>query len=116
LALGAALVLTGYGLVYSSRAFVPYEELLRPAWTRYHLPPHLGLALLLPAVLAAGFRQVAPPGGLTARQILAFVVLLVLLGWTQYPRGYASEMRDFVRLQREGLRQLDAVDRLCREA
>jgi hypothetical protein len=91
--LGAGLIFGSYWLIYSGRAFLGgYEEvgMFTPSWSRYHLQPQLGLALLLcgglPAWEGRWFR-LDPSGRLTRRQTRALALLLGVCFLIQAPRG-----------------------------
>jgi hypothetical protein len=91
--LGAGLIFGTYLLIYSGRAFLGgYDEvgMFTPSWSRYHLQPQLGLALLLcgglPAWEGRCFR-LDPSGRLTLRQTRALALLLGLCFLIQAPRG-----------------------------
>jgi hypothetical protein len=90
--LGAGLIFGSYLLIYSGRAMWNYDEvgMFTPSWSRYHLQPQLGLALLicggLPAWDGRWFRLDAS-GRLTPLQARALAWLLGLCFLIQAPRG-----------------------------
>lgn len=107
--LGLALILCNYILVYSARAQWTYEGVMtRPAWSRYHLLPHLGLVLIvcggLP-VLATG-PSLLPED---ARRLRRLVLLLFLVS---LPRSFFIIVPD-VPEQRGTLRKIEQVDARC---
>jgi hypothetical protein len=117
--LGAGLIFGSYLLIYSGRAFLGgYDEvgMFSPSWSRYHLQPQLGLALLicggLPAWEGRGFR-LDPSGRLTPRQGRALALLLALCFLVQAPRGllcyYAPNPR-----QAATLRLIERTNSICK--
>jgi hypothetical protein len=109
LLLGLGLVGCSYLLVYSARAFLPYEEMTGLAWTRYHLQPQLGLALFV----AGGLRRTAE-GTLTRRQVVWVAALIAVCFGMQLPRGVLGRFRPDAQ-QEELLRRIEEVDARCRE-
>jgi hypothetical protein len=113
---GIGLVLASYLLTYSARAnWMNDRNLSQPLWSRYHLLPQLGLAL----VLAGGLPRWGPQAGstLTRRQIGMLLGLVVGLFVIQLPRALwtDSDVGDEQwEAQQTVLRRIDAVDALCR--
>jgi hypothetical protein len=113
---GVGLIFTSYLLTYSARAlWMNDRNLSQPLWSRYHLLPQLGLAL----VVAGGLPRWGPQAGstLTRRQIGMLVGLVVGLFVIQLPRALwtDSDVGDEQwQAQQVVLRRIDAVDALCR--
>src|SRR5207237_3645672 len=103
LLVGAAAILSNYLLIYSARADWDYTRMC--GWGRYQVFAHLGLVLFL----ACG-----PPlwqAGLPSRSARAWRWGLALLLLTQLGRAFELS---YVPAQLEQLRQVDAVDAVCR--
>jgi hypothetical protein len=105
---GAALIVTGYLLIFTARAYFPYEGMHH--WGRYHLLAHLGLALLVCGGLPRRF--VARVNAAPVRRIdLGAACVLGALLLTQCPRalvvGY--DARQYL-----DLRRLETVEERCR--
>jgi hypothetical protein len=116
--LGLGLIVSSYLLVYSARADWTYEgRMNRPNWSRYHLQPQLGLALLIVGGLPrwAGRWGSAPGTGLTRRQAGALLGLVVVLFVTQLPRTLFTTWGDDAEQQQRVLRLIDETDARCRE-
>ncbi len=116
--LGWGLILAGYLLVYSARADWTYEgHMNRPNWSRYHLLPQLGLALFIVAALPswAGRWSLRSGTGLGPAPALALVGLACVLTLIQLPRTFWTDWTPADDEQGQVLRQVDEVDRLCRE-
>ena len=117
--LGAGLIFGSYLLIYSGRATWGYDEvaMYTATWSRYHLQPQLGLALLvcggLPAWEGRWFRLDAT-GRLTAGQARALALLLGVCLLIQAPRGVFGYYPDNPR-QAETLRRIERVSAVCRE-
>jgi hypothetical protein len=106
---GLGLIVGGYWLVYSGRAYFDYKGMHH--WGRYQLLPHLGLVLVVCAGLPRRFIDwlgAAPHWALD----LGAVCLLGLLLLTQWPRagaiGYEPQ-------QHADLERVEKVDARCRE-
>jgi hypothetical protein len=118
LPLGLGLVLGSYLLTYSARATWGYEGVMtETSWSRYHLLPQLGLALLVVGGLRGRqgrWFELDPGGRLTARQARGTAVLIGALLALQLPRGligyYSSDPR-----QAAVLRRVEVVDARCRQ-
>jgi hypothetical protein len=123
LILGLALIFGSYLLTYSARAHWNYEgQMNRPAWSRYHLLPHLGLTLFVVGGLPRwrdhwGLVE----GGLSRQQVIKIVGLMGVLLLLQLPRGIVSHWSVLVlpegvniRWQRplDSLAQGEALDRI----
>jgi hypothetical protein len=121
--LGLGCIVLSYVLVYSARSdgwyWVGGVSPLH-TWSRYHLFAQLGLALFLVAGLPrwqGKWLRLDPAGTLSRRQVYGLAVLVGVLFVTQAPRGvvgaryWTSEYAD----QQRVLRQIDAVDKRCRQ-
>jgi hypothetical protein len=114
--LGMGLVGSSYLLTYSARATWGYDGVMtQPGWTRYHLLPQLGLALLmaggLPGRVGRWFRLEA--GRLTQRQVGALALLIGLCFAVQLPRGLLCCIRQMPG-QADSLRRIEEMDARCR--
>ena len=102
LAVGVALILSSYWLIYSARAEWGYER--SATWGRYQLLSHLGLVL----IVAGGLPRLA--GRRWARlEVVAGLFALLLLA--QLPRAYV--IYEFPQ-QQAALQFIADVDRHCR--
>jgi MFS family permease len=116
--LGAGLIFGSYLLIYSGRAMWNYDEvgMFTPSWSRYHLQPQLGLALLicggLPAWDGRWFRLDAG-GRLTPRQTRALAWLLALCFLAQAPRGLLCYYTQNPR-QAATLRRIERTSAFCK--
>jgi hypothetical protein len=104
LRLGTALLLGSYWLTYSARASWPYEQYMTAlAWTRYHLLPQLGLALIvaggLPGRSGRWFMPLA--GGVTRSQSWGLGLLIVIC-WLVQLRGLILLLAVFLLVQVRG--------------
>jgi hypothetical protein len=111
LLLGLGLIGCNYLLVYSARAFIPYEEMTKINWTRYHLQPQLGLALFVAGGLA--FARRAGEDTLTRRQERAVTLLIAACFLVQLPRAVVGRFGPDPR-QDQLLFHLEEVDSRCR--
>jgi hypothetical protein len=110
--LGVGLIFAGYLLVYSARAEWGYEgRMNRPAWSRYHLLPQLGLALFV----AGGLARWDFGEGLTRRQVVAAAALVAVLFAAQLPRVLLTGWGEGHEEQMAALRHIEEVDALCRQ-
>jgi hypothetical protein len=141
--LGLAAIGVSYWLMYSARANWRYEGHV-VTWSRYHLWPQLGLAMVLAggwpeARRIAGFDANKP---LSRRQCVGLLILIGALFLCQMPRGlffhvlvkkdagwsndeytYSLPFRRQAWVwrasdhqeQREAMERIEAVDALCRE-
>jgi hypothetical protein len=122
--LGLGLIGSGYLLVYSARSAWSYTQMVEPAFSRYHLLPHLGLVLFfcggLPGRAGRWFAP-AENGAISARQrrfVLALIGVCFLL---QLPRGLicgsptGTAQLHLIREQQAVLHRIEEVDALCRE-
>ncbi|MHB1560488.1 MAG: hypothetical protein ACYC61_23800, partial [Isosphaeraceae bacterium] len=105
LVVGAFLILANYGLIYGSR-YLPGDDRWVLRVERYHVLPHLGLTLILAAVIAPALRRLdrRPLAGTGAALGLA-VVLLALHA------NPLSTLAAFYRFPDQA-RTLAAIDRL----
>ncbi len=85
--LGLGMIGSAYLLAYSARAKWEYESMT--GWSRYHLLPQLGLALLIVGGLPAwqGIRFDLRPDELTRRQARGLLLLVAVLFVVQLPRA-----------------------------
>ncbi len=143
--LGVGVIVLSYWLVYSARAEWGYDLLMCKAnWSRYHLLPQLGLALLLVGGLPRLGRVTAVDSRLAFSRRQGFAVLLLIgaLFVLQVPRGVLAhvalsrnaDLREnafayplpngvFAHFQSaeiradqmHAFRRIEAVDALCRE-
>ena len=105
---GTATIFMAYLLVYSARAEWRYENRMnQPNWTRYHLLPQLGLALVLVGGLARWPRFSAET---LSRWHLAMVAGLIgTLFVLQVPRIFLTTLSEDSTEQLEGLHRVEAV-------
>jgi hypothetical protein len=117
LLLGLGFIGSGYLLVYSARAAWGYDGLMtRPAWSRYHLLPQLGLALFVVGGLPGRGFSVAPSGRLTRRQVIGLGWLIAVCFLVSLPRAVICCQPYLGTPElREGLRRLEEVDAVCRQ-
>jgi hypothetical protein len=117
LALGLGLILLNYLLVYSARAAWPYDgTMVLPVWGRYHLLPHLGLALLVGAGLPywlqnTRYRVQGPD--LSREQFRILVVVLIGSFLIQLPRAAAARF-GYEPEQARLLKRIEEMDVRCR--
>jgi hypothetical protein len=117
-ALGLALILVSYVLIYSARSAWGYELVSR--WTRYHLFPHLGLVLVLCAGLPHFRHWLVPDGDeaevssrvWTGWTVVLGVFLVLLL--CQLPRGWSAGYADAYPRQPADLAYVEQMDNFCR--
>ncbi len=110
--LGLGTIFAGYGLVYSARADWGYDGVMnRPNWSRYHLLPQLGLALIAAGGLTG---RLPAEEGLSRRRARALLLLIALLFVTQLPRILLTSWGDGYDEQAAALRRVEEVDALCR--
>jgi hypothetical protein len=141
--LGAGAIGLSYWLVYSARANWGYEGNV-VNWSRYHLLPQMGLALLLAGGWPAGRRSAegVVKESLSNRQCGALMIVIAALFLCQMPRGllyhisikkdagWSSDAYTYSLPfgwqvfnsrasshgdQQEVMRRIEAVDALCRE-
>lgn len=116
--LGLGLILFSYLLVYSARSYWDYDSygMSGPAWSRYHLLPQLGLALIIAGGLPRWqgvYCSLAPSGELSRGQAAALGVLLVFLFVPQLPRALlAAPPCDPG--QGQALRRIEEMEARCR--
>jgi hypothetical protein len=138
--LGLGMIVSAYLLVYSARAWIPYDgTFTRPNWSRYHLLPQLGLVLVVVGGLPnrggleftrVGSDLVSPA---QARRVTVLVAVLfavqlprAILGAPVPPPGLESfssarvaeelqQRRRVYEAQRAGLRKVAAMDDFCRQ-
>jgi hypothetical protein len=96
--LGLAMVLLGYWLVYTGRSKWDYKYMTKIAWTRYHLIPQLGLALIVAGGLPGRLGTAALPveaGRFTPRAAFWMIVFVISCLLLQLPRaaGIAYDSR-----------------------
>jgi hypothetical protein len=109
LVLGLGLIVTGYLLIFTARAYFPYEEVHH--WSRYHLFAHLGLVLFVCGGLPRGLLDrvnATRPWVID----LSAACLVGLLLRSQYPRMASLQ---FDPAQSADLRRVEQVDARCRE-
>jgi hypothetical protein len=113
---GLGLVLLTYLLTFSARAEWPYDKLL-VFFSRYHVLPMLGVALLAAGGLAGRPHLLDPPEGLTRGQVCSLGGLLLVLVLVQFPAGLIAPVRwaGDVPEQQAALRRIEEVDARCRE-
>ena len=118
--LGLGLIGSTYMLCYSARALWDYEQMVTPAFSRYHLLPHLGLVLFVVGGLPGRWFALDSAGTMTARQQRWIYALIGICFVAQLPRGLLcgsptgwSQFEE-VRAQQEILSRIDEVDARCR--
>jgi hypothetical protein len=129
--LAAGLILSNYLLIYSARAAWGYDDagMHTTSWSRYHLLPQLGVALLAALGLPRLGLALRPDGLLTRRQARGLAVLLLAAFVVQLPRGlvgywqppsypglnpFQAQVRAHAE-QQAVLRRVEEVSRRCRE-
>jgi hypothetical protein len=109
LLLGLGLVWGSYLLIFTARAYFPYEGMHH--WGRYHLYAHLGLVLYLcgawPGRRCAAFLDARPDWVVPAAAAL-------LLGALLYIQWEGADGLSYDPQQAEDLHCIDAVDDRCR--
>lgn len=117
LGLGLGLIGLTYFTIYGARALWQYEDVMnRPHFSRYHLLPQLGLALLVVGGLprySGRWLQLDPRGGLTSRQSRTLMALVAVLVLIQAPRailGTHPPQPHIVAL----MQRVEEVDEVCR--
>jgi hypothetical protein len=117
LPLGLALIAANYLLVYSTRADWGYEGLMTLMhWSRYHILPQLGLALLVVGAWPA--RAAAPPvsEGLSRREAWSIGLLIGVCFLVQWPRALLTYYSYFPQPRQQALlRRIAELDARCRE-
>jgi hypothetical protein len=117
--LGGGMIGLGYWLVYSARAAWQYEGVMnQPAWGRYHLLPHLGLAILVAAALPLlkdRWFSLDVGGSISGRQARALAGIMGVLFLIQLPRGILAHRWYDPQPQQEVLGQIEEVDGRCRK-
>lgn len=109
--LGIGMILSGYWLVYSARATWGYDGVMnRPNWSRYHLLPQLGLALLLVAGWTVRLRS---ESGVTRQRRGALLCMIVVLSFLHLPRIILTFWGEEHGEQQALLRQVEAMDAQC---
>jgi len=122
--LGLGLIASSYLLCYSARALWDYQQMVTPAFARYHLLPHLGLVLFFCGGLPARANRwftLDEERAITTRQRRFFYGLIGICFLFQLPRGLLcssptgwhqfTEMRE----QQAALRRIEEVDARCRQ-
>ncbi len=110
--LGTATIFVAYLLVYSARADWRYENSMnKPIWTRYHLLPQLGLALVLVGGLARW--QVLSSSTLSRWHVATVAGLIGTLLFLQFPRIYFTTFSEDSPEQLQALRRVETVDTVC---
>lgn len=121
--LGLALIFGSYMLVYSARAEWGYKDMTHPAWSRYHLLPHLGLVLFFCGGLpgrAGRWFVLQSDGALSPLQRRRIYLLIGVCFLVQLPRGLICssatgwKQLDEVRQQLADLDRIERVDARCR--
>lgn len=122
--LGLGLIGSSYLLVYSARSGWLYSQMVEPAFSRYHLLPHLGLVLFfcggLPGRAGRWFTP-AEDGSVSARQRRFVFALIGVCFLLHLPRGliFGSptgwQPFESVRDQVAVLRRIEEVDARCRQ-
>lgn len=122
--LGLGLIGSSYLLCYSARALWDYQDMVHPAFSRYHLLPHLGLVLFicggLPAYADRWF-SLDGAGAITASQRRFIFGLIAVCFVVQLPRGLSCssptgwDQFAVVRQQQAYLRHIEEVDSLCHQ-
>ncbi len=108
LLLGLGCVFGSYFLIYGARALWPYEALCR--WTRYQVFAQLGLVFFVVGGLPHWRDRIA-----TLRPSALPLSLALLLALAQFPRTAGWTWFAYEPEQQAQLRQVDAVDGLCRQ-
>ena len=118
--LGLGLIGSTYMLCYSARALWDYEQMVTPAFSRYHLLPHLGLVLFVVGGLPGRWFTLESAETMTARQQRWIYALIGICFVVQLPRGLLcgsptgwSQFEE-VRAQQAVLNRIDEVDARCR--
>jgi hypothetical protein len=110
---GTATIFAAYLLVYSARADWRYENYMnQPNWTRYHLLPQLGLALVLVGGLTRWSFFLAKI--LSRWHLAAIAALIGALFVLQLPRIFLTTLSEDSPEQLQALRRVEAVDAICR--
>lgn len=123
--LGLGFILVSYILTYSARAGWPYETML-VHWSRYHLFPQLGLALVLCGGLprwSAWLVPAAEEAGVSWRVRVGWTTLaivFVLYTLCQVPRAWSTYWTDDyyhvnAPYQQRDLHYVEHVDEACRQ-
>jgi hypothetical protein len=121
--LGLGMIGSAYMLCYSARALWDYEQMVQPAFARYHLLPYLGLVLFFCGGLSgrAG-RWFARDDAetMTPRQRRFIYALIGVCFVINLPRGLLcssptgwSQFAE-VRAQQAALRRIETVEARCR--
>jgi hypothetical protein len=118
--LGLGLIGSTYMLCYSARALWDYEQMVTPAFSRYHLLPHLGLVLFVVGGLPGRWFTLESAKTMTARQQRWIYTLIGICFVVQLPRGLLcgsptgwSQFEE-VRAQQAVLSRIEEVDARCR--
>jgi hypothetical protein len=112
---GLALIFTSYVLTYSARADWGYEDMTVRNWSRYHLLPQAGLALIVCGGLKGrqGIRfHLQPDGDLSYRQARGLTVLILVLFIIHLPRAIIGSPR--YESQVPALLRVENIDARCR--
>ncbi len=122
--LGLAFIGSAYLLCYSARARWDYEQMVEPAFSRYHLLPQLGLVLFFVGGLRGRegrWFKLCGDGQIAPRQLRFAFALIAISFLVQLPRGLLCSSptgwTQFaeVRAQQTALRRIEEVDALCRQ-
>ena len=107
--LGLGFIFSSYLLVYSARAKWDYDVdgFSDAGWSRYHLLPQLGLAL----IVVGGMRTGVPLAG---RKLLLFCLMLPALFALHFPRVSVQHENRDTSQQQEVLRLIEEMDARCR--
>lgn len=113
LLLGVGLVVASYWLTYSARGTWPYEGKMNQLnWSRYHLLPQLGLALIVASAVTLPW---PPRPTLSPRQVRRLALLIGLLFLLHLPRGIGAGWGIEHRPQQAVLRHIEEVDARCHQ-
>jgi hypothetical protein len=115
LPLGLGLILLNYLLIYSARAEWDYAQMTMSNWSRYHLLPQLGLALLVCGGLPRFQDRLdlrGPAATLSRRQARLLGGLVAALFVIQLPHALLVPRANDPE-QREVLRRIQDTDAVC---
>ncbi len=122
--LGLGFIGSTYLLCYSARARWDYEQMVEPAFSRYHLLPHLGLVLFFVGGLRGRegrWFNLRDDGQIESRQLRFLLGVIGISFLVQLPRGLLcsspTSWTQFaeVREQQAALLRIEEVDSVSRQ-